>query len=84
MLTLTLQHTTTLVDDAIALVKSLGRSIVHLATAPVERIARASDVAGVLEQRRAERRAPRPASSGRSCNSRNCPLSPFGGLSELT
>ncbi|VIO70276.1 hypothetical protein [Bradyrhizobium ivorense] len=84
MQTLALQQTTTF-DYAIDLVKGFGRSIVDLATAPIERIARACDVAGVLEQRRAEARAPRPAASrGRRCNQRNCPLSPFGGLSELT
>jgi len=70
MQTLAVELTTTFVDDALEFVKGLGRVIVHLATAPVERIARACDVAGVLEQRRAGRR--------------NGPLSPFTGLSELT
>jgi hypothetical protein len=85
MQTLALQLTTTLVDDAIELVKGFGRAIAHLATAPIERIALACDVAGVLEQRRADRRGPRPAASrvGR-CSPRHCPLSPFAGLSELT
>jgi hypothetical protein len=85
MQTLALQLTTTLVDDAIELVKGFGRVIIDLATAPIERIARACDVAGVLEQRRADRRAPRPAAAraGR-CRSRHCRWSPFGGLSELT
>ncbi|MBR0873557.1 hypothetical protein JQ633_24590 [Bradyrhizobium tropiciagri] len=85
MQTLALQPTTTFFDYAIDLVKGLARSIVELATAPIERIARASDVAGVLEQRRATRRASRPAASGGGrCNQRNCLMSPFGGLSELT
>jgi hypothetical protein len=85
MQTLALQLTTTLVDDAIEFAKRVARYMIHLATAPIERIARACDVAGVLEQRRADRRALRPlSSSGRRCNPRNCPLSPFGGLSELT
>ncbi|MCC8972832.1 hypothetical protein H8B01_20850, partial [Bradyrhizobium sp. Cham227] len=57
MQTLALQLTTTLVDDAIELVKGFGRAVLNLATAPIERIARACDVAGVLEQRRADRRA---------------------------
>lgn len=84
MQTLALQRTTTF-DYAIELVKGFAHSIVELATAPIERIARASDVAGVLEQRRAGRRAPRPAASGGGrCDQRNCPLSPFSGLSELT
>ena len=83
MQTLALQLTTTFIDDAIEFAKGFARTIVHLATEPVERIARACDVAGVLEQRR--HRAPRPAAqSDAGCNPRNCPLSPFGGLSELT
>ena len=53
--TLAFQLTTTFVDDAIELVKGFGRAIVHLATAPIERIAKACDVAGVLERRRSER-----------------------------
>ncbi len=53
MQTLALQLTTTFVDDAIELVKGFGRVMFDLATAPIERIARACDVAGVLEQRRA-------------------------------
>jgi hypothetical protein len=85
MQTLALQLTTTLVDDAVAFVKEIGRSIVELATAPIERIAIACDVAGVLEQRRAQIRAPRPATrTGHRCNPRNRPFSLFGGLSELT
>ncbi|MGF6428294.1 MULTISPECIES: hypothetical protein [Bradyrhizobium] len=85
MQTLALQLTTTLVDDAIELVKGFGRAVLNLATAPIERIARACDVAGVLEQRRADRRAPRPAAaSGGRRKSRNCRWSPFRGLSELT
>ncbi|MHC2331120.1 hypothetical protein [Bradyrhizobium sp. USDA 4454] len=73
MQTLALQLTTTLVDDAIELVKGLGRGILSLAMAPIERIARACDVAGVLEQRRADRR-----------KQRRCRWSPFRGLGELT
>ncbi|SED46154.1 hypothetical protein [Bradyrhizobium erythrophlei] len=85
MQTLALQLTTTFVDDAIELVQGFGRAVFALATAPIERIARACDVAGVLEQRRADRRAPRPAAaSGARCKSRNCRWSPFRGLSELT
>lgn len=85
MQTLALQLTTTFVDDAIELVKGFGRVMFDLATAPIERIARACDVAGVLEQRSADRPAPHPAaaSAGR-CKSRNCRWSPFRGLSELT
>ncbi|WP_298378171.1 hypothetical protein [uncultured Bradyrhizobium sp.] len=85
MQTLALRLTTTFVDDAIELVKGFGRAILALATAPIERIARACDVAGVLEQQRADRRAPRQAAQrGNRCRSRNCRWSPFGGLSDLT
>ncbi|MBR0798773.1 hypothetical protein JQ615_25630 [Bradyrhizobium jicamae] len=75
MQTLALQLTTTFVDDALEFVKGFGRVVIHLATAPIERIARACDVAGVLEQRRADKRAARR---------HNRFLSPFAGLSDLT
>jgi len=85
MQTLAYELRTTLIDDAIELVKGFGRTLVHLAMAPIERIANASDVAGVLEQRRAEQRPPRGTpKGGRRCDPRNCPLSPFSSLSELT
>ncbi|WP_076864043.1 hypothetical protein [Bradyrhizobium mercantei] len=85
MQTLALQLTTTFVDDAIELVTGFGRAILSLATAPIERIARACDVAGVLEQRRADQRASRPAAArGGRRKSRHCRWSPFRGLSELT
>ncbi|WP_375786438.1 hypothetical protein ACE10Z_01920 [Bradyrhizobium sp. Pha-3] len=85
MQTLALQLTTTFVDDAIELVKSFGHAIFSVATAPIERIARACDVAGVLEQRRADRRAPRPAARrGSRRKSRGCRWSPFDGLRDLT
>jgi hypothetical protein len=41
MQTLVSQLTTTFVDDAIELVKGFGKIIVHIATAPIERIANA-------------------------------------------
>ncbi|MBR0692097.1 hypothetical protein [Bradyrhizobium lablabi] len=81
MQSLALQLTTTFLDDAIEFARGIGRPIVRFAMAPIERIAQASDVAGVLERRRATRAAVR---AGRRRNQRNCPLSPFGGLSELT
>jgi hypothetical protein len=77
--TLAIQLTTTLVDDAIELAKGFGRTIVHLATAPIERMAKACDVAGVLEQRRSERRRQHRASK-RGKYSKWL----FGSLSELT
>ena len=84
MQTLALQLTTTFVDDAIAFVKGFGRIILQLATAPIERIARACDVAGVLEQRRTARRAGRQAASGSRRTPRSRMLSLFRDLSELT
>jgi hypothetical protein len=77
--TLAFQLTTTFVDDAIELAKGFGRTIVHLATAPIERIAKACDVAGVLEQRRLERRAQKGVSKRGKCSKWL-----FGSLSELT
>ncbi|WP_407155689.1 hypothetical protein [Bradyrhizobium sp. STM 3557] len=44
-------------DDAIALVNGLVRIVSHLVMAPVERIANACDVGGLLAARRAARRA---------------------------
>ena len=77
MQTLALQLTTTFVDDAIAFVMDIGRSIVELATAPIERIAESCDVGGVLERRRAKRR-------GQKSASRRGSKWLFGSLSELT
>lgn len=49
---------TTFVGDAIALVNGFGRIVTHIVMAPIERIANACDVAGVLSKRatRARRR----------------------------
>ena len=77
--TLAIQLTTTFVEDAIELAKGLFQTIIHLATAPIERIAKACDVAGVLEQRRAERRVQQGASKRRKCSKWL-----FGSLSQLT
>jgi hypothetical protein len=56
MQTLASQLTTTFIDDAIELVKRFGKAIVHIATAPIERIANACDVGGVLAGRHSARR----------------------------
>src|SRR4029078_5801439 len=45
------QTMTTFVGDAFALVNGFGRTVTHLVMAPVERIAKASDVAGILPER---------------------------------
>ena len=47
----------TFVDDAYALVAGFCGVLAEIVTAPLERIARASDVAGVLPNRRTRRRA---------------------------
>ena len=76
--TLAIQLTSTFVDDAIGLAKGFFQTIAHLATAPIERIAKACDVAGVLE-RRAERRVQKSAPR-RGKRSKWL----FGSLSQLT
>jgi hypothetical protein len=78
------QLTTTFVDDAIELVKGFGKIIVHIATAPIERIANACDVAGVLARRPSARR-PRAMAKARPPRSpRKRSLSPFASLHHLT
>ena len=77
MQTLVSQLTTTFVDDAIEFVKGFGKVIVHIATAPIERIANACDVGGVLARRQSARRlraAHRPLSRWQ----------PFASLHHLT
>jgi hypothetical protein len=48
MQTLAAEIALTFVDDAMALITGGGRLVVRLLTSPVERLARACDVAGVL------------------------------------
>ena len=84
MQTLVSRLTTTFADDAIELVKGFGKVIVHIATAPIERIANACDVGGVLARRQAARslRAMMKAHQPRSPWRRS--LSPFASLHYLT
>ena len=84
MKTLVSHLTTTFVDDAIELVKGFGKVIVHIATAPIERIANACDVGGVLARRQSARslRAMMKAHQPRSPWKRS--LSPFASLHHLT
>jgi hypothetical protein len=83
MKTLVSQLTTTFIDDAIELVKGFGKIIVRSATAPIERMANACDVGGVLARRQSARQlrammqAERPRPWKRS-------LSPFASLHYLT
>ena len=53
MQTLAVDIATTFVDDAAALVTGLGRAALKLVMAPIDRIANACDIAGVLAERRA-------------------------------
>lgn len=57
MQTLAADIATTFADDAAALVTGFGRALLRLAmapiTAPIDRIANACDIAGVLAERRA-------------------------------
>jgi hypothetical protein len=58
MQTLCLKTTSlTFIDDAHALVAGCYAALAEIVTAPIERIARASDIAGVLPLRRRRRRA---------------------------
>ena len=53
MQSLLAQTATTFLRDAIALVNGFGRIVTHFVMAPFDRIANASDVAGVLSERAA-------------------------------
>ncbi|MBR0737605.1 hypothetical protein JQ581_11770 [Bradyrhizobium liaoningense] len=53
MQTLAVDIASTFVDDATALVTGLGRALLRFAMAPIDRIANACDIAGVLTERRA-------------------------------
>jgi hypothetical protein len=89
MQTLVLEIASTFADDAMAFMKGSGRLALHAVTAPVERLARACDVAGVLGQRRTAHRSQTAGSDRGSPNSQRrrrwfrC-RSPFRSLSELT
>ena len=80
MTTLVSHLTTTFVDDAIELVKGFGKVIVHIATAPIERMAKACDVGGVLARRQAARRLRAKPYQPRGLRR----LSPFASLHHLT
>ena len=83
MQTLALEVATTFVDDALAFVTGSGRIIVRFLTAPIERLAEACDVAGVLPRRRALQRAWAERLATRRQRWRNC-LFPLRALRHLT
>lgn len=92
MQTIVTEITNTFVDDAIAFIKGCGRIIVQISMAPIDRLARACDVAGVLSDRASldarqagTKRAPRGATGRpkRSWRGRHGMFS-FSSLSDLT
>jgi hypothetical protein len=81
MQTLVLEIASTFADDATAFVKGAGRLALHAVTAPIERLASACDVAGVLTQRTfRDRGLPTSRRPSRWFRCR----SPFRSLNELT
>ena len=92
---LLVQTATTFFRDAIVLVNGFGRIVTHLVMAPFDRIAHASDVAGILPERAARaaererlkhawralsREAPKPRNSRRRHGMFGC----LRALGELT
>ena len=96
MQTLVSEVATTFVGDAGALLTGLSRAVLRAVMAPVERIAAACDVAGVLAMRRQASRAARAqtdrarrvlnygARNTQAGRRRRGPLGCLGALSELT
>lgn len=88
MQTLPVDIAATFVDDAAALATGFGRTLLRLAMAPVNRIANACDVAGVLAERRATFRMWRASRARARLEGRRYGLldrfSPFRHLSHLT
>jgi hypothetical protein len=80
MQTLVSQLTATFIDDAIEIVMGFGKVIVHVATAPIERIANACDVGGVLARRQAAHRLRAAMKAHRP----HSPWKPFDSLHHLT
>ena len=88
MQTLAVDIATTFVDDATALVTGLGRAFLRFATGPIDRIANACDIAGVLTERRATFRMWRASRARARHAGRRFSLlgrlSPFRRLAHLT
>jgi hypothetical protein len=88
MQTLAVDIASTFVDDAAALVTGLGRAVLKLLMAPIDRIANACDIAGVLTERRATFRMWRANRSRARREGRRFSLlgrlSPFRHLAHLT
>ncbi|NUR11764.1 MAG: hypothetical protein HOQ20_07960 [Bradyrhizobium sp.] len=88
MQTLAVDIAATFVDDAAALVTGFGRAVLRLAMRPIDRIANACDIAGVLAERRATFRMWRASRDRARREGRKFSVlgrfSPFRHLSHLT
>jgi hypothetical protein len=88
MQTLAVDIASTFIDDAAALVTGLGRALLKFAMGPIDRIANACDIAGVLTERRATFRMWRANRARARRDGRRFSLlgrlSPFRHLTHLT
>jgi len=91
MQTIVMEITNTFIDDAIAFMRGCGRIIVQIPMAPIDRLARACDVAGVLSDRAsldarqaATKRTPWGSTGPRSWRRRRHGMFSFSSLSDLT
>ncbi|SFV13578.1 hypothetical protein SAMN05192541_12054 [Bradyrhizobium arachidis] len=88
MQTLAVDIASTFVDDAAALATGLGRALLRFAMAPIDRIANACDIAGVLAERRATFRMWRASRTRARHDGRRFSMirrfSPFRHLAHLT
>ncbi|MCK1362260.1 hypothetical protein [Bradyrhizobium sp. 199] len=88
MQTLAVDIAFTFVDDAAAIATGLGRAVLRFAMAPIDRIANACDIAGVLTERRATFRTWRASRARARQEGRRFSLlgrfSPFRHLAHLT
>ena len=80
VLQLTRQLTTSFLEDVLKFILGVGKSIARAVVTPINRIATACDVAGVLERRRFAAQVRRHARQMQRPRGRW----PFGSLSELT
>lgn len=88
MQTLAVDIASTFIDDAAALVCGFGRAVLRLVMAPIDRIANACDIAGVLTERRATFRMWRASRARARLQGRRFSLlgrlDPFRHLAHLT
>ena len=88
MQTLAVDIATTFIDDAAALVTGFGRTLLRFAMGPIDRIANACDIAGVLAERRTTFRMWRASRDRARLEGRRFSVlgrfSPFRHLSHLT